>query len=46
MDQAIESVAKSLGEREPNSAFLKLDPEFDPLRGDPRFSELVSRAGL
>ena len=34
MGQAIESVAKSLDEREPFSTFLKLDPEFDPLRGD------------
>ncbi|HYK62953.1 MAG TPA: tetratricopeptide repeat protein [Bryobacteraceae bacterium] len=46
IDQAIESVAKSLDEREPFSAFLKLDPAFDPLRGDPRFGELVSRWGL
>jgi len=46
MDQAIESLAKSLDEREPFSTFLKLDPEFDPLRGDPRFGELVSRLGL
>jgi tetratricopeptide (TPR) repeat protein len=46
IDRAIECVARSLDEREPFSAFLKLDPEFDPLRGDPRFSELVSRAGL
>ena len=46
MDQAIESLAKSLDEREPFSAFLKLDPEFDPLRGEPRFGELVSRLGL
>ena len=45
-DQAIESLAKSLDEREPFSTFLKLDPEFDPLRGDPRFDELVSRLGL
>ena len=46
MDQAIESVARSLEEREPLSAFLKLDPEFDPLRGDPRFDGLVSRLRL
>jgi serine/threonine-protein kinase len=46
MDQAIESVAKSVDEREPFSAFLKLDPGFDPLRGDPRFGELVSRLGV
>jgi tetratricopeptide (TPR) repeat protein len=45
-DQAIESLAKSLDEREPFSTFLKLDPEFDPLRGDLRFDELVSRLGL
>ena len=46
IDQAIESVARSLDEREPFSAFLKLDPAFDPLRGDPRFAELVSSLGL
>jgi tetratricopeptide (TPR) repeat protein len=46
IDQAIEAIARSLEEREPLSAFLKLDPEFDPLRGDPRFDELVSRLGL
>src|SRR5215469_2589312 len=46
VDRAIESVAKSLDEREPFSALLKLDPEFDPLRGDPRFGELLSRLGL
>ena len=45
-DQAIESLAKSLDEREPFSTFLKLDPEFDPLQGDPRFGELVSRLGF
>jgi hypothetical protein len=45
IDQAIESVAKSLDEREPITAFLKLDPEFDPLRGNPRFEELVVRLG-
>jgi serine/threonine-protein kinase len=46
MDRTIESVARSLDEREPYSALLELDPEFDPLRGDPRFGELVSRLGL
>jgi len=46
IDQAIESLAKSLDEREPFSTFLKLDPEFDPLRGDLRFAELVSRLVL
>jgi serine/threonine-protein kinase len=46
VDRAIEFVARSLDEREPFSAFLKLDREFDPLRGDRRFGELVSRLGL
>jgi adenylate cyclase len=46
VDQAIESVARSLDEREPVSAFLKLDPGFDSLRGDARFNKLVSRLGL
>ena len=46
IDQAVESIGKSLDEREPFSAFLKLDPEFDPLRTDPRFGELISRLGL
>jgi serine/threonine-protein kinase len=46
IDQAIQSVATSLDEREPFSVFLKLDPEFDPLRSAPRFDELVSRLGL
>ena len=46
MDRAIESLAKSLDEREPFSVFLKLDPAFDQLRGDSRFGELASRLGL
>jgi serine/threonine-protein kinase len=46
IDQTMESVNKSLDEREPLSAFLKLDPEFDPLREHPRFGELGSRLGL
>lgn len=46
IDEAIQSVARSLDEREPFSAFAKLDPGFDPLRGDPRFAVLVSRLKL
>ena len=42
-DQAIEYLAKSVDEREPFSLFMKHDPEFDPLRGDPRFEELLAR---
>jgi hypothetical protein len=46
MEQAMKFANKSLDEREPFSAFLKLDPEFDPLREDPRFGELRSRLGF
>src|SRR5215471_19687660 len=46
MDQTIEYLARSLDERAFFVTFLKLDPEFDPLLGDPQFDELVSRLGL
>jgi TolB-like protein/Tfp pilus assembly protein PilF len=46
IDLAMESATRSLDERAPTAAFLKLDPEFDPLRSDPRFGELVARLGL
>jgi serine/threonine-protein kinase len=45
-DRTVEYLARSLDERAPFTAFLKLDPEFDPLRGDSRFDELVSRLRL
>jgi serine/threonine-protein kinase len=45
-DMAIECIARSLEERAPFAVFLKLDPEFDPLRRDIRFEKLVSRLGM
>ena len=44
-DLAIESVGRSLEERTPFSAFLKLDPAFDSLRTLPRFQELTAQLG-
>ena len=32
-------------ERSPGMMFLKVDPEFDVLRGDPRFGDVVKRVG-
>jgi adenylate cyclase len=45
-DAALESVRRSLDERVPFAAFLTFDPEFDSLRTDRRFSDLVSRVGI
>jgi hypothetical protein len=33
-------------ERYPDMIFLKLDPTFDRLHGNPRFADLVRRIGL
>jgi adenylate cyclase len=44
-DSAITSVGKILDERVPFAFFIKLDPEFDPLRPDARFRDLVLRLG-
>ncbi len=44
-DSAITSVGRILDERVPFAFFMKLDPEFDPLRPDARFTDLVLRLG-
>lgn len=46
IDSAIASVSEILDERCPSAFSIKLDPEFDPLRSDARFNELVSRLVL
>jgi len=45
-DMALECVERSLEEKAPFSMFLKLDPEFDPLRKEVRFEQMVSRLGM
>jgi tetratricopeptide (TPR) repeat protein len=42
----IESVQRLLDERSPWALFLKLDPELDPVRSNPRFAALVARLGM
>ena len=45
-DAAIKSVGRILDERVPFAFFIKLDPEFDPLRQDARLRDLISRMGI
>ncbi|MBA3632945.1 MAG: hypothetical protein H0W58_09085, partial [Acidobacteria bacterium] len=45
-DKAFEYLEKSYQERELWMAYLQVDPRLDPLRGDPRYHELVRRVGI
>lgn len=45
-DQALEYLNKAIEKREWAVIMLKVVPNMDPLRGDPRFDELVRRLGL
>lgn len=36
---------KAVDARQSHVVYLKQDAKFDPLRGDPRFEELLHRAG-
>jgi TolB-like protein/Flp pilus assembly protein TadD len=46
IDQAFEWLNKGLEERSPWTIFLKMDPLYDAIRPDPRFRDLLLRAGL
>ena len=46
LDRAFESLDVALRQRSWYLVFLKVDPAFEPLRGDPRFDRLVSEVGL
>jgi TolB-like protein len=45
-DLAIDYLQKSIDTREVNLAFIRIDPDLRPLHQDPRFNELLERAGL
>lgn len=45
-DHAFESLDKAWGQRTEALLWLKVQPVFDALRGDPRFDDLLGRVGL
>jgi tetratricopeptide (TPR) repeat protein len=45
-EQAFESLNRAYGEHAWNMIFLNVDPQFDALRGEPRFQILLRRIGL
>ncbi len=45
-EKALEGLEKAYQERDNWLAYVKLEPEFDPLRSDPRFADLMRRIGL
>jgi len=45
-ERALEWLGKALDDRAGLVPFIGVDPAFDPLRSDPRFAEILRRAGL
>jgi TolB-like protein/Tfp pilus assembly protein PilF len=45
-DQALDSLQVAFDDRSAGLVFLKVDPVFDPLRGDSRFGALLKRMGM
>jgi serine/threonine protein kinase/tetratricopeptide (TPR) repeat protein len=45
-DRALELLEEGVRERAPYLRLLKVEPIFAPLRGDPRFTDLLRRVGL
>ncbi len=46
MDRAFESLERAYQARSAGLIYLHLDPGYEPLRGDPRYQEMVNRIGL
>ena len=45
-DRAFEWLEKSCEERNSRLAYLKVEALWDPIRSDPRFAQLLQRAGF
>ena len=46
LDDAFESLERAYQARSAGLIYLHLDPGYEPLRGDPRYDDLVNRIGL
>jgi hypothetical protein len=46
LDAAFEHLDRALDERDPALLYLAAAPQWDSLRGDPRFAERLTRMGL
>jgi tetratricopeptide (TPR) repeat protein len=46
IDHAIATLERAMAARDPNMPYLSTGPEYDVLRGDPRFQSLVRRLNL
>jgi eukaryotic-like serine/threonine-protein kinase len=46
LDRAFTSLERAYQDRSAGLMYLHLDPGYGPLRGDPRYADLVSRVGL
>ncbi len=46
MDKAFEALERAYQARSAGLIYLHVDPGYDPLRGDPRYKEMVDRIGL
>jgi tetratricopeptide (TPR) repeat protein len=45
-DAAFDELERAYENRSPWLSLIKIDPQLDPLRGDPRFDDLLRRMGL
>lgn len=45
-DQALKFLEKAYAERSMLLVYLETDPELDPLRSEPRFTDLMRRMGI
>jgi hypothetical protein len=46
LDKAFESLERAYQARSAGLIYLHLDPGYEPLRGDSRYTEMVNRIGL